>query len=161
MELLMNRKLQAHKQSILAKWQTFALSNHENLELIKASKNQGRFSNPAAYVTEKNTGKIFDWLINDENNVDIMNPLEEICRLRAVQNMKPSQALKFIPVLKQIIRDEMREVIASERDEDLRELDKRIDEITLLAFDIYSDCRDRINQIKINEMKRLYGRDAG
>jgi len=161
MELSMYKQLQNKKQPILAKWQTFALSNHENLELIKAPKNQGRFSNPAAYVTEKNTGKIFDWLIKEENNVELLIPLEEICCLRAVQNVKPSQALQFIPALKQIIRDELDEAISRKRADDLWELDKRIDEITMLAFDIYSDCLDRIKQIKINEIKRLYGRDAG
>lgn len=161
MDLSLNQQLQEKRSSILAKWRTYALSIHENCQLINAGTKQGRFSNPAAYITDKNTGKIFDWLLNPENQGDLLAPLQEICRLRAVQELKPSRALQFIPALKQIIREEVPALLKSQYADELWNLDQRIDEMALLAFDIYADCKTRINEIKINEMKRLYGRDAG
>jgi AAA+ ATPase superfamily predicted ATPase len=162
MGLSLQKQLQEKKLSILVKWQIFMLSSQENRQLLNAKKNQGRFANPAAYVSEKNTGKILDWLIEADDKENLFPPLAEICRLRAVQDMKPSQALCFIPALKQIIREELGdEINRSQNAEELWRLDKRIDELSLLAFDNYCECRDRINEAKVREIKRLYGRDAG
>jgi hypothetical protein len=37
-------------------------------------------------------------------------------------------------------------------------LDSRIDKIALMAFDFYMDCRERLHQIRVNEV--LSGRSA-
>jgi hypothetical protein len=159
MDLSLNQQLQEKKQSILAKWQHYVLNSDESHQMLIADKNKGRFSNPAAYVSGKNTDKIFDCLINVDENMDIITPLHDICRLRAVQDVKPSQALQFIPMLKQIIRDELSESQKSKFEKEIWDLEKHIDKISLLAFDIYVECKNKINEIRIDEIKRLYGRD--
>jgi hypothetical protein len=42
--------------------------------------------------------------------------------------------------------------------ESLAELDNRIDQVALMAFDFYMDCRERLHQIRVNEV--LSGRHA-
>ena len=37
-------------------------------------------------------------------------------------------------------------------------LDNRIDEIALLAFDVYSACRQKISDIRVNEVKNQVGK---
>ncbi len=162
MELTLNSSLRAKKQQILSKWQSLAMSSYENHSLLNEKTKTGRFSDPIAYVTMDNTNKIYDLLISEENSAEFMAPLEEICRLRAVQDINPSSALSFISALKQLVREELTDQIRSDSySDELMNIDKRIDEIALMASGKYAECKERINEIRIKEMKRLNGRDAG
>lgn len=162
MELTLNNSIQAKKKQILSKWQSLAMSSYKNRGLVNGMNKAGRFTDPVAYVTADNTDKIFNWLINTENSEKLRAPLEDICRLRAVQDIDPTSALDFIPALKQLIREELADEIKhGEYADELADLDQRIDNITVLADDAYANCKASINAIRINEMKRLNGRDAG
>jgi len=162
MELSINEALNKKKQHILSKWQLAAFSTYANHDLLMGKKQRSRFSDPIAFVIEESTKEIFEWLLKDGNQVDLFTPLEEICRLRAIQEIKPSEALHFIFDLKQIIREELTDENQTNYwAVELWDVDKRIDEIGWLAFDIYSDCRAKICELRINEIKRMVGRDAG
>ncbi len=78
--------------------------------------------------------------------------VDRLVRVRAVQDMTASQALGFIPALKTILREELRELL-KEDPEALRALEDRIDRLTLLAFDIYSGCKERLYQIRVEEIR--------
>jgi hypothetical protein len=41
---------------------------------------------------------------------------------------------------------------------ELQAFENRIDDIALLAFDIYSQCRQKIYEIRVNEVKNQLGR---
>lgn len=151
---ILNKK----EPQILSRWQAAALSPYENALHLSGQKPKGRFADPISYLMMNNTREIWKWLIKAENDPDIVKPLEEICRMKAVQEPRPSKALSFIFDLKQIIREEL-EHEHGDWESGLRDIDRRIDETALLAFDIYSECRARIYEIKVNETKRMYGRD--
>lgn len=161
MESALYKLLNKKKPQILSKWQPVALSYANNAPVI-AQKNKGRFSDPMSYVIIKNTEEILNWVIKAEKNMDLVIPLDEICKIKAIQDLKPREALSFIFFLKQIIREEIEDQSKiNDWAVELWELDKRIDEVGLLAFDIYSECRTRIYDLRVNEIKRMYGRDEG
>ena len=58
------------------------------------------------------------------------------------------------PGLEELAKEKNREEVLSL----LSVLDSRIDKIALMAFDIYMDCRERLHQIRVNEV--LSGRFA-
>ncbi|CFX70849.1 RsbT co-antagonist protein RsbRD, N-terminal domain [Syntrophomonas zehnderi OL-4] len=162
MELSIYTAISEKKPKILSKWQASASTSHAKQDPLIVNTKKGRFTNPMAYIIEKNAEEIFEWLIKPDDNLDLLTPLQEICKLRAIQDFKPAEALKFIFTLKQIIRDELAEGDQTNNwSIEIWDVDKRIDEIGLHAFDIYSDCQAKIYEIKMNEIKRLYGRDAG
>ena len=75
-------------------------------------------------------------------------------RVRAVQEFTPSEALAFLFELKSVIRG-----VVGEADgvalgqEELGEIDGRVDQLALLAMDIYIECRERIFEIRVNEIR--------
>jgi len=80
--------------------------------------------------------------------------LDPIIRIRTVQDFSPSQATRFILLLKKIIRDDLKQnqkikAFANE----ISLLEDRIDELLLLSFDIYVKCREKIYELKANEVK--------
>lgn len=161
MDLAVYKSINEKKQQILSKWQAAAFSCYADHNLLMVGKEKGRFSNPMDYVIEKSTAEILEWLIKVESIADLVTPVKELCKLRAIQELKPSEALKFIFALKQIIREELEDENETNYwTVELCDVNERIDEIGLLAFDIYSDCRAKIYEVKFNEIKRVYGRDA-
>jgi hypothetical protein len=73
--------------------------------------------------------------------------LESIVRLRAVQDFTPSQAVGFVYLLREIFQEEL----AGREPPDVQ---KRIDEIALRAFDLFMKCREEIYEIKAREAQR-------
>lgn len=145
---------------ILSRWQKAAMSPYEQSVLKGASGTQERFADPMSYLMLENTAKIWQWLLQTHEDLDPVQFLEEICRLKAVQEPRPSKALSFIFALKQIIREELGYPNENGA-EMIKDLEQRIDELALVAFDIYAEYRAKIYQLKIAEFQRMSGRDQG
>jgi hypothetical protein len=81
--------------------------------------------------------------------------LDRIIRIRAVQDFSPAQAISFIFFLKQVVRDELQSDIHENRisTSELVAFDAKVDELALLAFNIYMQCRERLFEVRLNEFK--------
>jgi hypothetical protein len=92
----------------------------------------------------------------DESQVShVSDALDSIIRIRAVQDFSPSEAVSFLLGLKSVIREELGfKTLQNGHSEEWAELDERIDGLLLLGFDMYSQCRQKIYDIRINEVKR-------
>ena len=81
--------------------------------------------------------------------------LDRIIRIRAVQEFSPAQAISFVFCVKQIVRDELQrhlneiQIPASE----IVAFESKVDELALLAFNIYTQCRERLYEVRLNEFK--------
>jgi hypothetical protein len=85
---------------------------------------------------------------------EIRSFLESILRIRAIQDFSPAQAVVFLPILKGILREEVGEEVRQNRFyEEWLELESRIDDFLLLAFDIYMECREKIFQLKTQDLR--------
>jgi hypothetical protein len=81
--------------------------------------------------------------------------LDQIIRIRAIQNFSPSQAVAFVFFLKTVIREALEEDIRqSGIKEELLVIETRIDQLALLAFDQYMGCREKLYDLKANELRR-------
>jgi len=151
----LHKNITDQRERILVLWQAAALPQNHGLP-AKATAKTG-MSVPIDQLLRERIDALFEWLLasddsNDPADMAQARPhLREICKVKAVLAQTPSEALGFIGELKGIIRLVLQE-------KELDDLDKRIDQLMLLAFDEYSDCRERLMEIKINEMRRLAGR---
>ena len=76
-----------------------------------------------------------------------------------MQDFTPSQAVAFLFLLKNIVRQELARVKnISDSAPNLDALDARIDKAALMGFDFYMNCRERLHQIRVKEV--LSGRSA-
>ena len=118
-----------------------------------------RFANPVGSTILQGMEGLYEELLRDMDTPKIMEYLDSVIRVQAVQDFSPSRALSFIPSLKGIIREELkREIREKDETEELSALETRIDRLTLLAFDCYMKCREKIYEIRVKELrKRPYG----
>jgi hypothetical protein len=125
----------------------------ETVEFFRHQRN--RFANPLGVAISETMGPLFDELLNGNNPQNISSILDNIVRIRAVQDFEPSKAVAVVFMLKKVIRDELRKDIDKEGlSEDLLEFESRIDYCVLLAFDVYMKCREKIWEIKLDEFKK-------
>ena len=145
------------KKAIVQKWIDQVLDSYGAPDFFKKQKD--RFANPIGSTVSDGLQKLYVVLVEDGDMAEASKPLEDIIKIRAVQEFSPSKAVSFVYLLKNIVRDELaREKNREEVLDLLAVLDPRIDKIALMAFDLYMDCRERLHQIRVNEV--LSGRSA-
>jgi hypothetical protein len=146
--------LSEHRSSIVAKWLESILKTHSGSAGTFLSQEGDPFRNPVGYTVREGLSRVFDHLVQATDVAAMKTALDGIVRIRAVQDISAGQALDFVFVLKRIVRAELSCEAARFPDE-LADLDFRIDEVALLAFDLFMKCREQIYEIKANERKRM------
>jgi hypothetical protein len=148
-------KIIVHKKAaIVKKWfdltaQTYA---PDTAEFLKSKTDP--FANPVGVSMLSSLDGMLDQLIHDMDPQIINSYLDPIIRIRAVQNFTPSQAVAFILSLKKALRTSLTKELRDIRNvTELSELESKIDQLSLMAFDIYMRCREKIYQLSANEMK--------
>lgn len=120
-------------------------------------KQKNCFANPVGYNISQGINGIFDELLNGVDSSEKFFPfLNDIIRIKAVQDFSPSQAISFIFLLKKVIREKLGSEVQKNRiSEELLTFESKIDDLALLSFDIYMKCRERIYEIKVDEVRRM------
>ncbi len=108
---------------------------------------QDRFRNPVGNTLKEGLATLLDEVLGEMDSAKIRPALESMVRLRAVQDFAPAQAIAFIFALRQILSDNFTESSSTL-------WHRRIDELALLAFDLYMKCREEIYEIKARERQR-------
>jgi len=152
---MIEKLLVEKRDRILERWLHHILDSYP----IDGSKFFGsekdRFNNPVGYTFSQEIKVIYDELLSEFNTDIVQNSLDKIIKIRTVQDFSPSQAISFVYLLKKVLREELENEIADIKI--LRELmvfEARIDQLALLAFDIYTLCRNKISEIRVNEIKK-------
>ncbi|MDO9533222.1 MAG: RsbRD N-terminal domain-containing protein [Deltaproteobacteria bacterium] len=147
--------LSQKKAAILGRWLSMIYESYPPETAIFLRKEKNRFDNPAGYRISEGLEGLYGTLLQEMERDQVMACLDEIIRIRALQNFTPSQALAFIFLLKIVIRQELAEEIQKENlAAEILDLESRIDGLALLGFDVYTKRREKIYEIKANEAKR-------
>ena len=148
-ELLLQKKAR-----ILKRWLDFILETYP-LDAQRFLKHQkDSFMNPVGSAISKEIEILLQELIEGINPERTCDSLDGIIRIRAIQDFSPSKAISFIYLLKKIVREEtLKEVRESQISDQLLAFESRLDEMALLAFDIYMKCREKMYEIRANESK--------
>ena len=80
--------------------------------------------------------------------------MNDIIKIRAIQNFSPSSAIGFVFSLKKVIRDELgAELLEKKNVAEFSKLESTIDRIALIAFDLYMEAKEKVFKIRVNEIK--------
>ncbi|MFZ1983293.1 MAG: RsbRD N-terminal domain-containing protein [Desulfatitalea sp.] len=144
-------QLAQHKDAIVGKWFARVVDTYpaETARFLRGQKDP--FANPVGQTTRQSLATLVTLLEADLDEAAARAALDPIIRVRAIQAFSPAQATGFVFDLKAILRDVKTAVPATM--EEWISIDRRIDQIALMAFDIYMQCREKIYELKANEMK--------
>ncbi|MDL2207424.1 RsbRD N-terminal domain-containing protein [Desulfovibrio sp. OttesenSCG-928-M16] len=117
-----------------------------------------RFANPVGFRTEEAARTLLEVMFADTpDEAAISSAIEEIIRVRAIQDFSPEMAVGVFYAMKDILRDTVRkhgqleDVLPA-----LLNMESRIDAVVLLAFGAYARSRETLHRLKVEEFKRQH-----
>ncbi len=153
--MTLGKLLLKKRDGIIRSWIDHALAAYPADSAALFARDTDPFANPIGHGLRVGARKMVEALADGKTGADAEEHLYEIVRVRAVQQMPASQAVGFVFRLKDAVRSAIGEAATSpELASELRELDGRIDQLALAAFDAYTRCREQVSELRINEVKR-------
>ncbi len=151
--------LQEKRSRILKQWREAVIETYPSETQNFLRKEKDQFANPVGLIIGSEIERLYDFIVDGTGEDQIPLSIDKIIRVRAVQDFIPSDAVKFLLNLKGIIRTQCKKTgNMSWPAEYADEVFDRIDRIVLLAFDTYMECREKINDLRVSEIKNEVGR---
>ncbi len=150
----LNNLLAQRKTAIIKNWFTLAVETYplDTASFLKRQKDP--FSNPVGRTISRGLEGLFNELLKEMDYEIITSFLDPIIRIRAIQNFSPSQAVSFIFLLKKAIRENTKKEVPEEQlFNELLLFESKIDQLVMIAFNLYMQCREKIYDLKANEMR--------
>ncbi len=150
--------LHKRKTAIARRWLDKTLETYSPDSSAFLKRNKDQFANPVGKAFSDGTQAIVDGLFAEAEPVDpreLCSHLESMIKIRSLQELTPSEAVSFVFILKEAVREELADHISHEGNlDELLTFETRIDQLALFAFDIYTKCREKVFELRINEVKR-------
>lgn len=141
-----------YREKIVKRWVEYTLSTYTSSGFF--IKEKDKFANPVGANIKASLDKLFVLMSKGADPKEFRAPLEQIIRLRAVQNFTPSQAIAPLNGVKHITR----EILAADKErsvfiKDLYDFEFAVDLAVLAAFDIYMESRENLYKVRMEEVK--------
>jgi hypothetical protein len=149
-------ELLAQRKGVIAgKWLDRIVASYPADTANFLKRKQDRFANPVGSTLAKGTTRLVEALFDGMTADSLREAIEPIVKIRAVQDFSASSAVAFVFQLKDVIREVAGDELSGDRPrEQLEQLERRIDKLALVAFDVYSSCREQVANIRVEEVKR-------
>ncbi len=146
--------LSQKRNSISKKWFEAAISSYPSETVKFLRREKDRFANPVGRTVLEGVGSILDELLKGSAPEESTVFLDNIIRIRAIQDFSPAQAIEFVFSLKGIVRDEIgKDLWESGLMDDFLDFEASVDDLAKIAFNVYMKCREEINELRMGEMR--------
>jgi hypothetical protein len=147
----LNDTLAAKRGVVLERWFQAVLATYpEDTSRFLAS-GADPFANPVGHTVREGLGRLYDRLVADVPVSELSSAIDGIVRIRAVQEFTPSAAVGFVYTLRGILREELADAALDPPGQ--AALERGVDRLALVAFDVYMQCREKIFEIRVREIK--------
>ncbi|KAF0187501.1 MAG: hypothetical protein FD168_2571 [Desulfobulbaceae bacterium] len=141
-----------YRDKIVDQWVDYTLSTYKASTFFK--KETDKFANPVGGNIREALDCLFGLLAKQADPQEFVAPLEQIILIRAIQEFSASMAVGPIHAVKHITR----EILAKDKErchlvQELYDFEFAVDLAVLAAFDLYMQCRERLYQVRIKEIK--------
>lgn len=151
--------LEQKREVILGRWIDYVLKTYPADSSEFLARQKDRFRNPVGYTIKEALELIYGQILADMDRDGLNDALDGVIRIRSVQDFTPSQAVAFLFHLKVIVRQALDEQAGTAPSPGgFSEIDSRIDQVALAAFDKYMACREKLHEIRVKEIKNVSNR---
>jgi hypothetical protein len=158
-------------EAIVGRWVELIIASYpaDTSAVLRRQKDQ--ILNPVGHTIRTETALLYRALLDGADEAALVDSMDNLIKIRAVQDYAPRQALAFVFLLKTSVRQELhKELTHNGCFRELLEFESRIDGLALLLFDRYMMCKQRIFEIRaietrmrsaklIEQVNKLYGED--
>ena len=149
------RLLQDNREAIVERWFEDVLATYPSDSFASLARQKDPFANPVGHSFREGTLGVFEALLTGQQDEEIHRHLREMIEIRAVQEFTASQAVGFVFRLKEAVRAVLGDALdGGKLSTELAQFDRQVDRMALAAFDVFVECRERVSQLRVNEVKR-------
>ena len=147
-------RLSQDKAKLCEAWFDLVLKSYPP-ETQKVWRNQkDQFNNPVCHLTREAIDNLVDLILDWQDADAIAANLETIIKIRSVQSFTPAQTISFLFLLKKLVRDKYLKELNKEGGlAELLQFESKVDNLVMMALDIYSKSREKIFEMRVNEVK--------
>jgi len=154
--MTLKEHLHENRSVIVDQWFETVVGTYQEEARGPLRRQKAPFTNPVGFNTRQGLEGLFDGLLKGMMPSETSRFLYGIVRIRAVQDFAPSEAVRFIFQLKNVVRNHLREALKEQAmAEELVSFEFSIDDLALFAFDLYMQCRESIYDIKAKEARSM------
>jgi hypothetical protein len=148
--------LEDRRSAVCLRWLDAVLADYGPETGVRWRQERDRFANPVGSALAAGLPELYEAVVGvDGASERAAVALEEIVRIRSVQPLAPSRAIGFVFRLREAIRAELAaELAAGAQAAALEEVERRIENLALLAVDVYARCREQVFRVRQEELKR-------
>jgi len=151
----LNEAIEARSVELAQKWAELMLGTYPAETQVVWRNNRDQFSNPVGEAIRTAATELIPLLLAWNDAVAVANALERIVKIRAVQDFSPGQALSFVFLLKKLLRQEFTAELSARGElEELLRFETKVDNLAVIAFDLYVAAREQISRMRVEEVKR-------
>lgn len=132
-------------EALANRWFERTIASYRGPVTTRATSDDDPFLNPIAHTLRENLSTLARELTGAMDEAAVAPALDAVVRLRAVQDFNPAEAVGFVFELRSLLREDGAAV--SEL------MDTRIDELALMAFNQYMNCREQIFELRAKELR--------
>jgi len=146
--------LSRNEAAILKRWFDLILETYPADTATLMRKDKDQFTNPVGSTFSREIEFLFKKLCEGGQDEKCQASLDSILKIRSVQDFSPSNAVGFVFLLKRAIGETLKNDICKEAMmEEWLKFQSSIDDLALQAFDAYMECREKICEIRINQVR--------
>ncbi|MBD3258860.1 hypothetical protein GF377_10530 [candidate division GN15 bacterium] len=151
---MLAKLLEEQRTEILQQWVELILRAYPQDSAGFLRKEHDQFRNPVGHTISTDAEVLLAALIDDIDDDRLTKALDEIVRIRTVQDLSPAQAISFIFLLKTTVREVLAEQITQPAVfAELLEFESRVDGLALQAFNNYMQCKEAVYEIRAREAR--------
>ena len=147
--------LAAHGEELRRAWLEATAARYGDVFRHFVRRQPDPFANPSGAILREGTGRLLTALAEPADAAVLREVLMPMIRLKAVQDVPPSEALAFVPLLKELVPADGADAPSPAA---RAELARRLDALLLVAFDVFVECRQTVYQLRVHEMQRNVAR---
>ncbi|AGW14086.1 RsbRD N-terminal domain-containing protein [Megalodesulfovibrio gigas] len=151
--------LRSDKNAIATAWRDAIYSTYPFDTAGFLRKGQDEFKNPVGVRTDAAVHALTKHLLEEKvlDDLDLDAALDELVRIRAVQDFTPAKAVGAIFLLKGVVRLHLSKVgKMKDHIEAVLRFESKVDSVALRAFDIYVKCRTQLYEMRLKEIKNRH-----
>ncbi|NJB69043.1 hypothetical protein GGQ74_002737 [Desulfobaculum xiamenense] len=154
--------LVARRDDVLDRWFDLIVKTYPGLSSIFLKKKH-KWGNPVGVNIHAAIEGIYDELLKAEADERLAPYIDTVVRIRAVQDYTPSEATAILMLLKHVVRELVRNEVresgegySPELVQDLWDFESKVDTVVLIAFDIYTKCREKLFELRLADSKQRF-----
>lgn len=144
-------RLRKRRGEIVRRWADDVLASYPSSGAAFFRNEADPFHNPVGATIRRSMDTLYDHVLGDADDAAALGALDDIIRIRSVQELSASQATGFVFALKGVIADAITEAHTPELTTELLTLHARLDALSLQAFDAFMACREQVWEIRARQ----------